>query len=339
MTGRERVIRALGFERPDRAPRDLWTLGLDTIPGRQGQFDELVQRLGVDFAAPPVRGRTSRRSRGVRGRVGQYTDEWGSVWHVRELGVIGEVKEPILTDWKALDGFEPPWDLIETTDLSEVNDSYEATDRFTNLFFGVRPFERLQFLRGTENLYADLATGAPELERLIRMLHEFFLRDIELWNGHKLDAIMFMDDWGAQNALLIAPKLWRELFKPLYRDYCDAIHEQGKYAFFHSDGHIEAIYPDLTEIGVDAINSQLFCMDIEKLGRLHKGKITFWGEMDRQYLLPFGTPEEVKEGVRRVRRALDDGTGGVIAQCEWGVRDPVENILAVFRAWDEPAPQ
>jgi len=338
MTGRERVTRALEFQRPDRAPRDLWALGADTIPGRQEQLDELVQRVGIDFAGPPVRGRTSRRSRGVPGRVGKHTDEWGSTWHVGQLGVLGEVKEPVLADWKALDEFEPPWELIETTDLSEVDGWYEATDRFTNLFFGVRPFERLQFLRGTENLLVDLATGAPELERLLRMLHEFFLRDIELWRHHKLDAIVFMDDWGAQDALLISPKLWREMFKPLYRAYCDAIHEQGKYAFFHSDGKIEAIYPDLIEVGVDAVNSQLFCMDIEKLGRLYKGKITFWGELDRQHLLPFGTPEEVKEGVRRVRRALDDGEGGVIAQCEWGVRDPVENILAVFEAWEGPLP-
>jgi hypothetical protein len=90
------------------------------------------------------------------------------------------------------------------------------------------------------------------------------------------------------------------------------------------------------EIGIDAINSQLFVMNIEELGRLYGGKITFWGELDRQRVLPFGTPEQVRAAVLRVRRALDCGRGGVIAQMEWGLRDPQENILAAFAAWEEP---
>jgi hypothetical protein len=87
---------------------------------------------------------------------------------------------------------------------------------------------------------------------------------------------------------------------------------------------------------MDAINSQLFVMDIEELAHLYKGKITFWGEIDRQHVLPFGTTEEVRAAVMRVRRALDDGRGGVIAQCAWGKDDPKESIETVFRSWSEP---
>lgn len=146
---------------------------------------------------------------------------------------------------------------------------------------------------------------------------------------------LVMDDWGSQRALLISPAMWREHFKPLYKEYCHLIHAGGKFAFFHSDGHVRSIIPDLIEIGIDALNAQIFCMDLEDLARDFKGRVTFWGEIDRQYLLPFGSPEEVKDGVRRVRRALDDGRGGVIAQCEWGLNDPYENIAAVFEAWME----
>jgi len=146
--------------------------------------------------------------------------------------------------------------------------------------------------------------------------------------------VHFNDDWGSQTALLISPDMWRDLFKPLYADYCSILREAGKFIFFHSDGQIEAIYDDLVELGIQAVNSQLFCMDIEGLGRRYKGRIAFWGEIDRQHVLPFGTPDDVKRAVRRVFDALYDPAGGVIAQCEWGVRDPKENIEAVAEEWD-----
>ena len=155
------------------------------------------------------------------------------------------------------------------------------------------------------------------------------------WCSSNVDGIVFMDDWGANSSLLINPKTWRELFKPLYQEYVDLIHAAGKFAFFHSDGCIQSIYPNLVEIGIDAVNSQLFTMDIDELARLYKGKITFWGEIDRQHILPFGTPDEVRAAVRRVRAALDDGSGGVIAQCEWGKDNPAENVRAVYQAWME----
>jgi hypothetical protein len=138
-----------------------------------------------------------------------------------------------------------------------------------------------------------------------------------------------------QNRLLVNPKTWRELFKPIYAEYCRMAHEAGKFVFYHSDGDISAIIGDLIEIGVDAMNLQLFCMDIEALGREFKGKTTIWGEIDRQHILPFGTTEDVRAAVRRVRQAFDIGSGGLIAQLEWGKLDPIENIIAVYEGWLE----
>jgi uroporphyrinogen decarboxylase len=106
----------------------------------------------------------------------------------------------------------------------------------------------------------------------------------------------------------------------------------------HSDGQITAIIPDLIEVGVDALNAQLFCMDIEEIGRRFRSQITFWGEIDRTWVLTFGTPEDVAAAVRRVRAALDSGEGGVIAQCEWGIGVKKENIEAVYATWLEAVP-
>lgn len=142
-----------------------------------------------------------------------------------------------------------------------------------------------------------------------------------------------MDDWGSQNALLISPRQWRAIFKPMYREYCEVARKAGKKIFFHSDGWILDIYEDLVEIGVDAINSQLFCMPIEQIGRRFKGRITFWGEIDRQQILHFGTPADVRQAVARVRTALEDARGGMIAQCSWCRCDPAENIAMVYEAW------
>lgn len=337
MTSRERVYHALEFRSPDRAPRDLWFL-----PGvglyRADELAEVQRMFPGDFDGPVATYGRSERETELKGDTGTYRDAWGCVWHVAEPGVVGEVKEPPIRTWSDLATYQPPWELIRDADLSRVSEQAAKTDKFVRAGTETRPFERMQFLRGSEQLFMDLAYGDAEIFQLRDMLHEFFCEELLMWAKTDVDGVSFMDDWGTQTTLLISPKLWREFFQPLYREYIEIIHSGGKKAFFHSDGHIEAIYPDLIEIGVDAVNSQLFCLDIERLAVEFRGKITFWGEIDRQYLMPFGTTDEVREGVRRVRRALDDGSGGVIAQCEWGVKDPKENIIAVFDEWNTPIP-
>lgn len=334
MNSRERVIRTLRFESPDRAPRDLWVL-----PGirmfREDELNAMLERFPPDLAGPEFEYGRGEQEKGTPNVVGSSVDAWGCVWHVGEPGVVGEVKEPPLADWAALAHFKPPYEILEKADFNRVDRSCAETDRFVLAGTTVRPFERMQFLRGSEALYLDLGYGSAELYTLRDMVHEFSMRELELWARTDVDGISFMDDWGTQHHLLISPQQWRTLFKPLYKDYCDLIHGAGKFVFFHSDGHITDIYPDLIEIGVDAVNSQLFCMDVEELGRRFRGQITFWGEVDRQHVLPFGTPEEVRAAVRHVRAALDDGRGGVLAQCEWGNDVNAENVAAVFEAWSD----
>ena len=335
MTSRERVKKALLFQTPDRAPRELWAL-----PGvgmfRKPELKAMQARFPSDFAGASAKYGASTRAQGDCSKVGNYTDEWGVVWTVGEPGVVGEIKQAILADESAIGSYRLPWELLDQADFSKVDESCAKADRFVKVGTFTRPFERLQFLRGTEQALVDLAYGTPAVLGLLKQLHEFFVREMEMWAETAVDGVAFMDDWGSQNTLLISPAMWREIFKPLYAEYCRILREAGKFVFFHSDGNISSIYPDLIEVGVHAVNSQLFCMNIEELGAKYRGRVTFWGEIDRQHLLPFGTPEQVKEGVRRVRRALDDGRGGVIAQCEWGVKDPAANIAAVFEAWEEP---
>jgi uroporphyrinogen decarboxylase len=332
VTGRERVIAALTFTGPDRAPRDLWALPYVSL-FRKDELDAVLREWPGDIQRPEMTPGSGEDVVQAVATVGTYTDDWGSVWQVGEPGVVGEVKRPALADWSAMDSFRPPWHLIRRRDVSLINRSCDDSDLFMLSDVAARPFERLQFLRGSEDLFVDLGYDTAELRRLLEMVHEYYLEDIRSWCSTRVDGIFFMDDWGSRNSLLIHPDTWRALFKPLYREYCDLIHAAGKFAFFHTDGHTEAIYGDLIEVGIDAINSQLFTMDIEGLAARYKGRVTFWGEIDRQHVMPFGSPDDVREAVLRVRRALDDGSGGVIAQCEWGKDNPRENVEAVFAAW------
>lgn len=131
------------------------------------------------------------------------------------------------------------------------------------------------------------------------MVHEYFQKQEELWLQAEVDAIHIADDWGTQQSLLISPDMWREYFKPCYREYCEMAHRHGKLVLMHSDGYILDILDDLVEIGVDAVNSQLQCMKLADLERF-RGNIAFWREIDRQYLLPFGTSEENRVAVQSI---------------------------------------
>jgi len=339
MNSRQRVQRTLEFKPVDRAPRQLWRVPWVSMHAAE-DLQALLQEYPEDFiGAGNVMG-SSKRASGTRCRKGSYTDEWGCVWECGEDGVVGEVKTPLMGNgWGMLRTFTPPWEILENANWNAVNRDQDRNLKAENKYMLLGcggPFERMQFLRGTENLFMDMAYETSEFRKLLEMVHEFCLREIQGWAGTNTDAISFSDDWGSQTSLLIAPEMWRNTFKPLYKQYCDIIHSAGKKAFMHSDGNIMSIYEDLIEIGVDAVNSQLFCMDIDKIAQCFRGRITFWGEIDRQNILPFGSTEDVRNAVWRVRKALDNNTGGVIAQCEWGAKNPVSNIRAVFETWSLP---
>ncbi|MBN1345375.1 MAG: methyltransferase, partial [Phycisphaerae bacterium] len=286
---------------------------------------------GAAYDPPPW-----ERERGERQARGTYVDEWGCVWENLQDGVVGEVKDPLIKSYESdLGKLKPPTERIGKG-FERTNESIAGADKFV-LIGWANLFERMQFLRGSENLYMDLADLPLGFFKLRDAVHEFNMAMLEGWLKTNVDGLSFSDDWGAQRGLLISPAQWRELFKPCYRDYCNAIRAAGKFVFMHSDGHIFDIYEDLIEIGVDAINSQLFCMDIEEIGRRFKGRITFWGEIDRQRLLSFATVDDVRAGVRRVAEALYDGNGGAIAQCEFGAGAKPENVRAVYETWREIA--
>jgi len=329
VTGRELVKSTLAFQKPQRIPRDLWL-----FPGLPEQEVQRVLALyPSDFGKPAFTYGKGLLEEGRRGVDYEYTDPWGCRWRTEELAESGYVVGHPLADWQNLSRFQPPWEILENADLSQVDASCRATDKYVIAPTGVCPFERLQHLRGTEQVLLDLAMGEERVWRLLEVIHEFNCQELEMWAATCVDGIFLMDDWGWQGGLLVSPRVWRTYFKPLYKEYCEIIKSAGKDVFFHSDGNIQEIFEDFVELGVDAINSQLFAMDLKKLSAF-RGRITFWGELDRQYLLPRGNLMEIRQAVDSLYSHLW-ADGGLIAQCHWEYGVPEEKIREFFAAYRE----
>jgi hypothetical protein len=332
MNSRERVIRTLNFDNPDRIPRDLWELpGIDIYqPGAAqrvlDKYPKDIYRFSIDKPKLPF-------MQGNVSEPGIYVDEWGCTWTNLKRGIIGEIKEPLVKDWSELDKVKVPTQWIGKG-YDQVNEICASSDKFTRIFLGTI-FERMQWIRGPENLYMDLALQPPEFFKLRDMIFDYLMAEMEAVCKTNVDSVSVNDDWGSQSALLISPPMWRKLFKPLYKQLADKAHAAGKYYFMHSDGYIMDIYEDLIEIGVDAVNSQLFCMPIEEIGQKFAGRITFWGEIDRQHLLVHGSEQEVRDAVERVRNSLSRNNGGVIAQLSYELDTKFENVMAIYDQWQK----
>ena len=249
----------------------------------------------------------------------------------KQDGIIGEVKNPILKTWDDLEDFHVPNELL-SLEFEKINNFCQInSDKFIVSPCCARPFERMQFLRGSENIYMDFYVSTDKLSRLLKTIHDFNCKRLEYWSKTNVDALFIMDDWGAQNSLLISPEMWKEIFKLLYQEYVDIAHKSSKYIFMHSDGNILSIIPDLIEIGIDALNSQIFAMQINNLSKF-KGQITFWGEIDRQNILPNFSKEAIANVISDVYDKLYSN-GGIIGQCEFGPGAKPENVYTVFDEW------
>lgn len=337
MISRELVFATLNFNnKTERVPRNLWTL-----PWAESHFGEMVDRINTEYAddfvvAPDILKEISYE-KGDPYAIGTYVDPWGCIFTNIHGGVIGEVKEPLVKDeeWEDVDLVHIPVEQL-SFDREAVNECCKNTEKFVFAGSCPRPFEQLQFIRGTENLYMDLMDMPEEMQKFLQHMHEFYCQLLEEWAKTDVDALRFMDDWGSQNSLLINPKLWRVIFKPMYKDYVDIAKKYNKKIFMHSDGNILDIIPDLIEIGVDALNAQIFCMGVEYL-KPYAGKLTFWGEIDRQHLLVDGSREDIEEAVTKVKETLWKD-GGCIAQCEFGPGAKPENVYEVFHIWNTILP-
>lgn len=337
MTSRQIVLDTLNFNNPERIPRQLWTL-----PWAENKYPEMMKKLNNDYpddiVSCPEYLQKEPVTKGDQYKIGTYVDEWGCIFNQRVDGIIGEVKNPISLEEDFSDFNENvhiPTELL-TVDKDKVNKFCKESDKFVLAGCFPRIFERMQFIRGTEQFYVDIMMQESGLFDVLDVVSSFFYEELEAWGQTDVDGLMIMDDWGAQSNLLINPVIWRQLFKPIYANFAKIARKYNKKIFMHSDGYIIDIYPELIEIGIDAVNSQIFCMGFDKLKQF-AGKITFWGEMDRQDLLPNASLEQIDEAVSDIYKNLYKN-GGCVAQCEFGLGANPENVYQMFNSWSKIKP-
>jgi len=327
---RDIVRRTLNFDSPARIPRQTWILPW-AEKKHPGWVSRLRREYPDDIVPSPVVYKKPPPLIGEKYTSGLFVDEWGCRFENPQDGVMGIVRDPVIKTWDDLENWNPPSETL-SLDRDAVNAFCRDSDCFVYAGSWLRPLERFQFLRTMEQSLVDLIEESAEMKELLNRIHSHYLKEAELWAKTDVDAVALMDDWGTQTGLLTSPETFRRLFLPMYRDYAEVAHSAGKFLFMHSDGWITDIIPDLIQAGVDALNAQVFCMGVEDLGHRFRGRLTFWGEMDRQDLLPNGTKSEIEASVRLLFSSFYD-KGGVIAQCEFGLQAKPENVLCTQKTW------
>ncbi len=336
MTSRELVIKTLNQVRVPRVPRDLWLPSGEEDAARAHEIAEMGVRYPSDIVQPDVPPPHGKKSSNKPNRAGNVTDAWGCVWHDDESGSMPTLTSSPLSEANKIASYQPPAELLDRSRFSKVNRSCATTNRFVLAWSDVRPFDRLRYLRGPDAARADLARGTKDIRTLLAMLHDFALKEIELWAKTDVDAVCFRDDWGTAEGLAVAPEIWREVFRPLYKEYCSILQAHDKFVFFQSAGNISDIFGDLVKVGLDAIHCELHLMNVARLAKRYRGRVTFWGAMDPQRLENPGSLVEFREAVIDLRKVLDSGSGGVIAQCQWDAGVRMQTIAAFFEQWIAP---
>lgn len=299
------------------------------------EYEKIVRETGDENFYARTNGHLYQGGYGGFTPVGRerYRDLFGVVWNREKDKDIGIVDELLIPDIEHNDYRFP------RVDAGEVRRGVEATlagkeDRFSTYGIGFSLFERAWSLRGMENLLCDMVTDPAFVHGLLRDICEFNLQIVEIAASYpELDAIYFGDDWGQQKGQIMGETYWREFILPYLTRMYAAAKSKGKFVLQHSCGDIEALYPDLIAIGLDAHNTfQPEIYDVERVKAAYGDKLSFWGGISTQHVLAHGTPDEVTAETVRMIRVMGLNSGGYIAAPTHAVpRDvPTANLLAML---------
>lgn len=377
MTSRERVLAAINHEEPDRVPIVIGASNATSLKAKPYQqvkallgieeednylYDWL--ELGTILPSETVLQRLRSDVRGVWDRFPEATyirnktrpahtpfiDDWGIGQVEYEPGVWFPSIHPMI-DATTLEDIENyPWqDMDDPYRVAHVRErAQKLADENQYAIMATPwllfPFERAIAMQGMEAFLSNLVTRPDfaqallqKIASLCKRLMGHFLHEL----GENVDIIKIGDDLGMQSGLLISPKMYRQVLKPIHADYISFIKERTKAkVFFHTDGDVFDLVDDFVEIGVDILNpiqtSAGKMANLQALKARYGKKISFCGAIDTFRILPYGTPADVRQEVRRVINILGPGGGYLVAAVHTILDEvPGKNVLAMVDAVEE----
>jgi uroporphyrinogen decarboxylase len=263
---------------------------------------------------------------------GYFRDDFGVLWNRngadKDIGFIDGyvITEPDITTYR----FPLPDEKTFRSMLEKT--VKESKDRFITVNMGFSMFERSWTLRGMENLLVDMITEPDFVDQLMDAIAAYNVHMMDIALEYDIDGFLFGDDWGQQKGLIMGPDYWRRFIRPGMAKMYEKAKSKGKYVFQHSCGDISEIFPDLIDMGLDAYQTfQPEIYDIQKVKTEYGSRLTFFGGISTQRLLPFASPDKVREVTRKTLDIMGKGGGYIAAPTHDIPGDvPPQNVIAML---------
>jgi uroporphyrinogen decarboxylase-like protein len=306
------------------------------------ELEEIVLRHPVLF---PNYKKGDRGERWADARKAGTTerDPWGVLWEFDYDGIEGQAVEFPLDDWAKFEGFEAP-DPMKFSDraardldgwLADIAKA-KAAGKLTKAGLDHGYFlMRLWYLRGFENLMMDVALDEPRLRDLCEMLTTRNLAIVDQFVKAGVDAVYFGEDIGTQTASIISPEDFKKWVVPYCKRTMAPVKEAGIIVDTHSDGYIMELVDLLLEMGADVLNPQDLCNGLDNIEKYIKGRCCIKLDVDRQSIVPFGTPQEIHELIEEEVKRLGTPQGGLSMVVGILPPTPPENCEALFSAFEK----
>ncbi len=266
-------------------------------------------------------------------------DAFGSLWRCdrRPYHIVEPaMREPSFDDYE----FPGPDRFLEPARIEKARAELEAhPDRFRVVGMGWGLFEQSWRIRGFENALIDAAAEPDFYTELLGRLKDLYRVFLDACADLPADAVLFGDDWGDQRGVILGPERWRQLLKPLWAELYEVVHAQGKIVISHCCGSVAEIMDDIIEIGLDVLESvqpEAAGMSPYELKKRYGDRIAFWGGLGSQSTIPFGTPDEIRAEVARLRSKMAKGGGYILSPAKaLQPETPPENMAALVEAFTE----
>jgi uroporphyrinogen decarboxylase len=275
--------------------------------------------------------------------VNTVVDAWGCTWRYPLRYMDGVAIGHPLEDFDALERYTPPvspfakeWSPEEwQEELRAVKEQKEAGTLVTGMTDHGIMLLRHTYLRGFENAMFDYMDEDPRLQRLLDMIVDYYTPLVQYHVRRKVDVMNFAEDLGTQNASLISPAMFEKWIAPAYNRLMQPCRDAGILTHLHSDGYVMELVDILHKFGVDIINVQDLCNGIDALAKHFKGKICIDLDIDRQTVIPFGTPGDIHDLIREETMKLGSPQGGLMLVCGVYPPTPMENLEALCSALEK----